>query len=279
LTGRTPFIGTPTSVIAKVVSEPIPWPTELRPELPRDLARIVVRALQRDPTQRFQNMREFARALQPYGPKETIAAAVAEAPRGRGKLGEILVADGLLTQPDLERALTEQRRSGKLLGRVLLDLGLVSQVDLLTALAKQQGVIVTPEAPSPSAPDPAWEAKTTPPAGTEIEEPLPELPRRRIPWTPLAAVVGFLVAVITVWTVMRVRPHREATGLVAAESAHGVPAVALTPPALGVAPTIPEEEAPPSRSATAPPTAAPVHAQRPRAQAPQGSGTFEPSGI
>ncbi|HEY4016189.1 MAG TPA: protein kinase [Polyangiaceae bacterium] len=276
LTGRTPFIGTPTSVIAKVVAEPIPWPTELRPELPRDLARVVVRALQRDPTQRFQNMREFARALQPYGPKETIAAAVAEAPRGRGKLGEILVADGLLTQPDLERALTEQRRSGKLLGRVLLDLGLVSQVDLLTALAKQQGVIVTPEAPSPSLPDPAWEAKTTPPAGTEIEEALPALPRRRIPWTPLAAAVGFLVAVMAVWLAMRGRAHHEATGLVAVGSAHAVPAVALAPAALGGAST---EAAEPSRSAAAPLPAAPLHAPRARAQAPRGSATFEPSGI
>src|SRR5258708_26487564 len=151
LTGRTPFEGTPTAVITKVVSDPVPWPTEMRPDLPRELARIVMRALQRDPQKRFQNMRELAQALGPFGPKESLADAVAgETPRGRGKLGEILIADGLLTAADLEEALSEQRRSGKLLGRVLLDMRLVSQADLLTALAKQQGVIVSPETPSPT---------------------------------------------------------------------------------------------------------------------------------
>ena len=149
LTGRTPFVGTPTSVIAKVVSEPVPWPTELRPDLPRELARIVIRALERDPQERFQNMRELALALEPLGPKQRGAAEAARAPAAKSKLGEILVAEGLLTQEGLTRALAEQRRSGKLLGRVLLDLRHVSQVDLLTALAKQQGVIVTPVSSRP----------------------------------------------------------------------------------------------------------------------------------
>ena len=279
LTGRTPFIGTPTSVIAKVVSEPIPWPTELRPELPRDLARIVIRALQRDPAQRLQTMRDFARALQPYGPKETIAAAVADAPRGRGKLGEILVTDGLLTQPDLERALVEQRRSGKLLGRVLLDMGLVSQVDLLTALAKQQGVIVTPEAPSISAPDPAREATTAPPSDATpvVEEPLPALPRRK-PWIPLAvSAVVLLCMVIALGLLLGVKEHSEARGLVAGGSQHPAPAVALTPAASAAEAA--SEAAAPARSAPAPAQGSPLHGPRPRAQAPHGGSTFEPTGI
>jgi serine/threonine-protein kinase len=283
LTGRTPFIGTPTAVIAKVVSEPIPWPTELRPELPRDLARICIRALQRDPAQRLQTMRDFARALQPYGPKETIAAAVAEAPRGRGKLGEILVADGLLTQSDLERALVEQRQSGKLLGRVLLDLGLVSQVDLLTALAKQQGVIVTPEAPPAGAPDPARDAKTAPPMEpakvVAAEEPLPALPRKK-PWIPLVvAAAALLLMAIVMGLVLRVKAHTEARGLVAGGSAHTAPAVALTP-AASAAEAAGSEAAAPVRSAPAmSPQGGPAHPPRPRAQAPHGANTFEPTGI
>ncbi len=139
LTGHTPFEGTPTQVIAKVVADPIPWPLDLRPEIPRELARIIMRALQRDPAQRFKTMRQMAAALAPFGPARSAAVALATSP-GRVRLGEILVSDGLLTPKGLELALAEQQRSGELLGRVLLDLGLVAQADLLAAIAKQQGI-------------------------------------------------------------------------------------------------------------------------------------------
>jgi serine/threonine-protein kinase len=138
LTGHTPFEGTPTQVIAKVVADPIPWPLDLRPEIPRELARIIMHALQRDPAVRFKTMREMAAALAPFGPERSAAVALAVTPRVR--LGEILVSDGLLTTAGLERALAEQQRSGELLGRVLLDLGLVGRADLLAAIAKQQGI-------------------------------------------------------------------------------------------------------------------------------------------
>ncbi len=143
LTGRTPYVGAATSVIAQVLSDPIPWPLELRPDLPRDLARIILRALKRDPADRFQSMREFADALEPFGPAARSSVSLA---RPRGRLGEILVADGLLREEDLQRALGVQRSTGVLLGRALLDLGLVAHQDLLTALAKQQGITTSPAA-------------------------------------------------------------------------------------------------------------------------------------
>jgi serine/threonine-protein kinase len=148
LTGRPPFEGTSTAVIAKVMTDPVPWPIDLRPEVPRDLARIVMRALDRDPARRFQSMRELADAVAPFAPTERASAVVAEAQRSRGRLGEILVADGLIKPADLARALDEQRRRGELLGRVLLDLKLVSHADLLAALAKQQGVATSPQSGS-----------------------------------------------------------------------------------------------------------------------------------
>jgi serine/threonine protein kinase len=140
LTGRTPFLGSGLEVIARVMVDPVPWPCDLRPDIPRELARIVLRALQRDPVQRFQSMNELACALAPFGPAESTANTVADLRRGRGRLGEILVADGLLTQSDLDSALAEHGRTGQMLGRVLLDRGLVAQADLLAALAKQQGM-------------------------------------------------------------------------------------------------------------------------------------------
>jgi hypothetical protein len=147
LTGRLPFEGGATSVIAKVVTEAAPRPTQYREDLPRELVRVVMRALQRDPGERFATMGELAEALAPFGPKQSVAAAVAEAPRGRGRLGEVLVADGMLSPEDLERALARQRETGKLLGRVLIEMELITQADLLAALATQHGVIVTPEGP------------------------------------------------------------------------------------------------------------------------------------
>jgi tRNA A-37 threonylcarbamoyl transferase component Bud32 len=196
LTGRTPFEGTAPQVIAKVVSQPVPKPQEFRPDLPRALASVVVRALERDPSQRFQTMRELAAALVPFGPKQSVADAVAGVQGGRGRLGEILVADGLLSEAGLGRALAEQRRTGKLLGAVLLDLGLVVRADLLAALARQQGISPwpTPEVDPRDAPTLHGEpvlAIVKPSARTRLR-------------TALVVVVPVVVlAIVAAWIAMR----------------------------------------------------------------------------
>jgi serine/threonine protein kinase len=149
LTGQTPFVGSPTAVIVKVTADPVPSPSDIRPDLPGDLVRVVMRALQREPQDRFQSMSELAAALEPFGPTRSAASLAADAQRDRGRLGEILVSGGLITSSDLERALVDQRGSGKLLGRVLIEMGLVARADLLTVLAKQQGIAATSLPPSP----------------------------------------------------------------------------------------------------------------------------------
>ena len=161
LTGRTPFEGTAVQVIAKVVADPVPWPLDLRPDIPRELARSIMRALQRDPAQRFKTMRELSAALAHFGPEQTLASALEPAMRGRRRLGEILVTDGLLSQGGLDLALADQQRTGKLLGQVLLDLKLVGGADLLAAVAKQQGLHVEPS-PAPHPDEPLRKAATAP---------------------------------------------------------------------------------------------------------------------
>src|SRR6185437_15974638 len=79
-------------------------------------------------------------ALAPFGPAQSASFVLGELQRSRGRLGEILVHDGLLSPTDLERALAAQRSDGGLLGRVLLDMGLVTHADLMAAIAKQQGL-------------------------------------------------------------------------------------------------------------------------------------------
>jgi hypothetical protein len=189
LTGRTPFEGSAVSVIAKVMTDPVPSPDTLRPGVPADLSRLVLCALRRDPSQRFQTMREMADALAPFGPARSAATLVADAQRGRGRLGEILVAEQLISAADLDRALSEQRRSGKLLGRVLLDMGLVAHSDLLTALAKQQGIGESPALSVAKAPRAHGYEDTVPPSTA----------RRRAPtrrWLWIAVAVGIPLGIL-----------------------------------------------------------------------------------
>ena len=56
------------------------------------------------------------------------------------RLGEMLVADGLVSEDDLLRALKHQHSDNKRLGELLIDLKLLSQTALISALAKQLNV-------------------------------------------------------------------------------------------------------------------------------------------
>lgn len=67
LTGRVPFDDVdPFVVLQRVVNEPLAPPSHLRPEVDADLERICLRAMDRDPTQRYLTMQEFANALDTY---------------------------------------------------------------------------------------------------------------------------------------------------------------------------------------------------------------------
>ncbi len=73
---------------------------------------------------------------------------------GRRFLGEILVANSLLTRAQLDDALLKQRVSGKRLGTLLVELGALTERDLATALGEHFGVAVIDlrrRAPDPEA--------------------------------------------------------------------------------------------------------------------------------
>ncbi|MBI1395479.1 MAG: MSHA biogenesis protein MshE [Betaproteobacteria bacterium] len=53
------------------------------------------------------------------------------------RLGEILLRQGLLTEQQLEQALTAQKESGRRLGRVFVDSGFVTEEQICEALARQ----------------------------------------------------------------------------------------------------------------------------------------------
>jgi MSHA biogenesis protein MshE len=62
--------------------------------------------------------------------------AQAPAPRRKIRLGELLVAQRVISEEQLRQALDEQRKSGRKLGRVLADLGFASEADLHALLAR-----------------------------------------------------------------------------------------------------------------------------------------------
>lgn len=64
-TGRVPFeADTPYAVLLKHMSEPLPPPRRLRPELPVAIERIILKALAKNPGDRFQRADQLAASLQ-----------------------------------------------------------------------------------------------------------------------------------------------------------------------------------------------------------------------
>ena len=56
------------------------------------------------------------------------------------RLGDILIAAGLITQEQLEEALAKQKGSGKRLGQVLQDEGYITELEMIEALQMQLGI-------------------------------------------------------------------------------------------------------------------------------------------
>ena len=70
---------------------------------------------------------------------------VEAAEQGWRPLGELLLAKGLVSQEELDRALIEQADTGRLLGAILVQRGFVSGPAVAIALAEQYGVVLSSE--------------------------------------------------------------------------------------------------------------------------------------
>ncbi len=70
--GRPPFDAqTGAELIQAHISQPPPKPSTFKPDIPRELEQVILRALAKDPAQRFQSAREFRSALESLLPKPT----------------------------------------------------------------------------------------------------------------------------------------------------------------------------------------------------------------
>jgi serine/threonine protein kinase len=68
LTGRPPFVGSTTGAAAAIVADPPPSPRDLRPEITPELEAAILRALEKDPRNRFQDVHALLAAIMPFAP-------------------------------------------------------------------------------------------------------------------------------------------------------------------------------------------------------------------
>ena len=74
-TGKPPFDAeTPIAIVFKHIQEPLPPPAALNPDLPEAVERVILKALAKDPADRFQTAREMVAALQAATP-ETLSGS------------------------------------------------------------------------------------------------------------------------------------------------------------------------------------------------------------
>jgi type IV pilus assembly protein PilB len=72
--------------------------------------------------------------------QEDVTETVQARPATRLRLGELLLAGGLVTEDQLMLALDEQKRSGERLGRILVDNRIITEGQLVRALAAHYGI-------------------------------------------------------------------------------------------------------------------------------------------
>jgi type IV pilus assembly protein PilB len=74
-------------------------------------------------------------------PFQQSAASEVSAPAGkRARVGDVLLAQGLISREQLDKALAAQKQTSRMLGEVLVEQGVISQASLVHALAKCLGV-------------------------------------------------------------------------------------------------------------------------------------------
>jgi Tol biopolymer transport system component/tRNA A-37 threonylcarbamoyl transferase component Bud32 len=102
LTGRKPYIAdTPMAVMIMHSRDPLPRPRKFSPSLPQVAENILLKALAKDPKDRYQNMAEFARAL------ETLASDAIH--QGRVPFG-VETQAGRTTRPEIKFPAVSLRR-------------------------------------------------------------------------------------------------------------------------------------------------------------------------
>jgi hypothetical protein len=123
LTGRPPFTGPVPAMLAQILRDEPPSPREFRPDLDPALEAVLMRALHKDPAERYPDAQSFAKALDawasgtPYDPPGTPVMAAPAVPATAPDRT-------LLVTPARQRLFTPGRVAGWVVGRLVLTAGM-----------------------------------------------------------------------------------------------------------------------------------------------------------
>jgi serine/threonine-protein kinase len=164
LCGRPPFQGeTLPELLSAIMLEAPPAVASLRPDVPPELAAVLVRVLQKDREQRYQNVGELAAALAPFAPR-----------RSRHTLERVIKLSGgtaapLLSEaPAASRAVVAAARTASAWsetgdkGRKSGKLGVLIGIAAVCALGAAAAAIFIVRTPTPAAEPPASAAAAPP---------------------------------------------------------------------------------------------------------------------
>ena len=125
LAGRCPFEGTVLNVISQVLYQTPPDPRKFRSDLSPGLVEIIQRAMQKDPSQRFPTMRDFAKALTAFINGTTLEeekeeeekeqnreSPLVEAPPKRERRREESLSTGLPPRSDVRAKTKKKSKNG-----------------------------------------------------------------------------------------------------------------------------------------------------------------------
>ncbi|MDI3341699.1 MAG: protein kinase [Sphaerobacter sp.] len=177
LTGRLPFPGdNPVQVMYQHVNEPPPRPRSLRPDIPPALEMVVLRALAKDPRDRFQSAQEMEAALDrtPSPEEATRILAAAAPPPGAAAATRVMPHAGArVVQPPGPTSIPRRRAASApepgttwplvLLAGILILLGIGG----IALLAMRDGngspaATPTPQLPVVASPEPTPTEQPTP---------------------------------------------------------------------------------------------------------------------
>ncbi len=189
LTGRVPFDAeTPMAVVLKHIIEPLPMPRTVNPAIPEPVERVILKAMAKDPADRYASTGEMAAALQ---------RAIAQAetlPQAALPPAEAILAPQA-TPPATEQPIApaeEEKpaaiRTRRKLPRWAFALGAVALVALVGVILVATGIISSDETPTPtllaqtkrSDEETVTVAAPTPTSPTALEPVSPGIPPARV---------------------------------------------------------------------------------------------------
>ncbi len=166
VTGSVPFVAdTPLAVILKHISDPLPPPSIVKKDIPEPIERVILKALAKEPSDRYASAEEFLTAWKRALTETDTAARVPEPkPAPASRAGTFAPPPAPVPQP-------AQNRTGLLVGCLVIACLVFSVAGIGIVFFNWQGpAFLTPATLTPHAT--LTSVPTQPPPPTEISPPL-----------------------------------------------------------------------------------------------------------